>query len=197
MKRAFDIVSSAVALAALSPVLIAISTILRLKHGKPVIFRQSRLGLEGETFQIHKFRTMEQHDGSLVTSGRDSRVHATGKWLRATKLDELPQLWDVLRGQMSIVGPRPEVPRLAAHWPEADRRVILSVRPGLTDPASIVFRHEESILAMHSDPEVAYLQTVLPVKCQLYVDYVNDQTLGKDFWILWRTAKALLRRADS
>lgn len=194
MKRAFDAIVSGVALAALSPCLLLLAVILRVRHGSPVLFRQTRVGLRGELFSIHKFRTMDSARGPSVTSDGDVRVHATGSLLRATKLDELPQLWDVARGKMSLVGPRPEVPKFAAHWPPEDREVILSVRPGITDPASIKFRHESDLLAGLNDPEATYISTILPEKCRIYVEYVSTASFRGDLRILFKTAAAVLKR---
>ena len=120
-----------------------------------------------------------------------------GRWLRRTKLDELPQLLDVVRGDMSLVGPRPEVPRYMALYPDEARRLILSVRPGLTDRASIEFRDEERLLAAASDPERAYVEQVMPIKQRYYLDYVAQRSLTGDVGILWHTLRAVLRRPDS
>ncbi|MGO4599394.1 sugar transferase [Terrabacter sp. 2RAF25] len=193
MKRAFDALSSGVALIVLSPVLALIAVVLRGRHGNPILFKQERVGRGGEVFKVHKFRTMEQFPGIAVTAGEDSRVHSTGRILRATKLDELPQFWDVLRGKMSVVGPRPEVPQFVSHWPEDQRDVILTVRPGITDPASIKFRHESQVLAKHSDPQQAYIDIILPEKCRLYVEYVEQASLPADLLLILKTFAAILK----
>ena len=196
MKRFFDVVLSGIALVVLAPVLMVIVAALRITHGNPVFFRQMRVGLGEEQFTLHKFRTMNDSPGLAVTAGNDPRVHKMGRWLRASKLDELPQLWDVFRGAMSIVGPRPEVPEFVEHWPSDQRAVILSVRPGITDPASIHFRHESEILAQYQDPRSAYIDVVLPKKCDLYVEYVNNQSLLGDFKIILQTARALVQKTN-
>lgn len=197
MKRAFDVVSSGVALVLLSPLIGVVAGVLRWRHGSPVLFKQTRVGKDGVPFELHKFRSMEQRPGLAVTAGADSRVHATGRVLRATKLDELPQLWDVLRGKMSVVGPRPEVPEFVEHWPADAREVILSVRPGITDPASIKFRHESEVLAQYDDPRQAYIDVILPEKCRLYVDYVRKATFAGDLKFIFQTFGAILRRSPS
>lgn len=197
IKRAFDVVSSGLALLLLWPLMGTIGLLLRAKHGAPVIFRQTRVGLKGESFQLHKFRTMEQEAGMLVTTGEDPRIHRLGRVLRASKLDELPQFWDVFRGRMSIVGPRPEVPEFVEYWPSGQRSIILSVRPGITDPASVQFRHEAEFLATFHDPGKAYIEVVLPQKCGLYVNYVEDQSFGKDIRVVFATLVALTRRVGS
>lgn len=195
MKRLTDIVVSALGLVITSPVLLVVAILLRRRHGSPVLFRQERVGREGETFQIHKFRTMDTRPGSTVTVGGDSRIHPLGAFLRAWKLDELPQLWDVLRGKMSLVGPRPEVPEYAAMWPPMDREVILSVRPGITDPASILFRNEADLLAAQQDPEDFYARRLLPQKCSHYVQYVSTRTWLTDVKIIVRTLREVIRPA--
>lgn len=187
---------SSLGLAVLSPVLGLIAAVLRLRHGKPVIFRQERVGLGGEPFVMHKFRTMTASDGRgpLVTQAQDARIHRVGAVLRSTKLDELPQLWDVLRGKMSVVGPRPEVAKYVALWPEGTRDVILSVRPGITDPASLVYRHEEAELASAPDPVAYYENHVLPRKAAMYVDYVHNQSTAHDIRLILQTVLAIFRK---
>jgi lipopolysaccharide/colanic/teichoic acid biosynthesis glycosyltransferase len=130
--------------------------------------------------------------GPALTVGDDPRITRVGRWLRSTKLDELPQLWNVVRGDMSLVGPRPEVPQYVALWSPEDREVILSVRPGITDPASIEFRREAEALADVSDPESYYVEVVLPRKVALYRDYVSERTLRKDLAILVHTARTVV-----
>ena len=146
-------------------------------------------------FRIHKFRTMHVHDGSgpLITARDDARISRAGRWLRATKLDELPQLIDVLKGDMSLVGPRPEVPRYMALYPEEARRLILSVRPGITDRAAIEFRDEERLLAESGDPERTYVEHIMPIKQRHYLAYVARHGVAGDLRILLDTVRALFR----
>ena len=196
-KRAMDLAISAPALIVLLPFLAGIALWVRWDSPGPALFRQERVGRGGKPFRIHKFRTMHLHDGSglQVTAAGDARVTRAGRWLRRTKLDELPQLIDVLRGDMSIVGPRPEVPRYMALYPAHARQQILSVRPGITDRAAIQFRDEERILAAAADPAQAYVTHIMPIKQRYYLDYVASHSLRGDLWILWDTLVALVRRS--
>ena len=195
MKRCMDVALSLMALALLWPVGLAVALAIRLDSPGPALFRQERVGLRGRTFRIHKFRTMRVNDaGPLVTASGDARITRVGRVLRRCKLDELPQLIDVLLGRMSLVGPRPEVPRYMALYPEDARRRILSVRPGITDPASIAFIDEERILAAAPDAERAYVDTIMPIKQRHYLDYVEHRSTAGDLRILARTVGAVLGR---
>jgi len=199
IKRAFDLLISGVGLIALSPVLVLVAIWIRFDSPGPVLFRQERVGRNGVAFRIHKFRTMywnRPQPGPSLTVGDDSRITRCGRILRRTKLDELPQLLDVLVGAMSLVGPRPEVPSYVAHWSEDDRRVILSVRPGITDLASIRFRRESEVLGQSSDPVNAYLNEIMPEKLRLYREYVEHRSLAFDLQVLFHTAVALLFYAN-
>lgn len=190
MKRAVDLVGAALGLVVGSPVLLAAAVAVRLSSPGSIIFRQVRVGRQGETFEICKLRSMRSDAvGAAVTVGEDPRITGVGRWLRSTKLDELPQLWNVLRGDMSLVGPRPEVPHFVAMWPSEAREVILSVRPGITDPASIEFRREAESLAAATDPERHYVEVVLPRKVELYCAYVRTRTVMGDLAILARTIR--------
>ncbi|MEO8094456.1 MAG: sugar transferase [Pseudolysinimonas sp.] len=194
-KRVLDLTLSGLLLAVTSPLLAASAMAIKLDSTGPVLFRQERVGLGGLTFRIHKFRSMSvQHDGRLVSSTGDTRVTRVGRLLRRTKLDELPQLIDVLQGHMSLVGPRPEVPTYVHQWSAERREVILSVRPGITDPASVELRHEADELAGVSDPEAYYVEVLLPRKTAVYVDYVMNRSLLGDVAILLRTVRALATR---
>lgn len=139
---------------------------------------------------------MHLHDGAgpLVTASGDGRITRAGRWLRRTKMDELPQLWDVLRGAMSLVGPRPEVPRYMALYPDDVRAAILSVRPGITDRAAIEFRDEERLLADAADPNAVYVTHIMPIKQRYYLDYVAHHSVAGDLRVLWDTFVALWRR---
>ena len=194
-KRAADLALTLAALPLALPLMAAIALWVRLDSPGPALFRQERLGRGGVPFRIHKFRTMHVHDGSgpLITARDDARISRAGRWLRATKLDELPQLIDVLKGDMSLVGPRPEVPRYMALYAEPVRRQILSLRPGITDRAAIEFRDEERLLAAAADPERAYVEQVMPIKQRYYLDYVAQRSLAGDLRILWDTARALVK----
>ena len=199
-KRLFDLALALPALALALPLMVAITLWVRLDSAGPALFRQQRVGRHGRLFHIHKFRTMRVRSsqaGPLITVAGDARVTRAGRWLRRTKLDELPQLLDVIRGNMSLVGPRPEVPRYMALYPDEARRLILSVRPGVTDRATIEFRDEERLLAAASDPERAYVEQVMPIKQRYYLDYVARRSLAGDVGILIDTLRAVLGRADS
>lgn len=194
MKRGFDVVVSTIGLVALSPALALITVAVMLDGRGPVIFRQERVGRHGTIFRIHKFRTMTHgHEGLLVSTSNDVRVTRVGRVLRQYQLDELPQLIDVLRGDMSLVGPRPEVPRYVDLWTAAERDLILSVRPGITDPASIAFRHEGKLLAAAADPHAAYVSQILPRKTAIYVDYVRNRSFVEDLRIIGRTLASVTR----
>lgn len=194
-KRAMDLALTLAALPLALPLMAAIALWVRLDSPGPALFRQERIGRGGVPFRIHKFRTMHLHDGSgpLITAKDDARITRAGRWLRATKLDELPQLIDVLKGDMSLVGPRPEVPRYMELYADDVRRQILTVRPGITDRAAIEFRDEERLLADAADPERVYVERVMPAKQRYYLDYVARRTLGGDLRILLDTVRALLR----
>ncbi|MBQ0958332.1 sugar transferase [Ideonella sp. 4Y11] len=196
-KRLLDLTVSALALLLLSPLLLLIALAVKLDSAGPVFFRQERVGQGGRVFRIHKFRTMRtdaERLGPQITVGRDPRITRVGHWLRDRRLDELPQLIDVLLGTMSLVGPRPEVPRYVAHYPAALKAEVLAVRPGLTDPATLAHLDEAALLAAAPDPERAYIDEVLPRKLALQADYARRATLRGDLGLLWRTLCALVRR---
>jgi lipopolysaccharide/colanic/teichoic acid biosynthesis glycosyltransferase len=194
-KRAFDLLLAGLGLVVLAPLLAAIALAIRLDSPGPVFYRQERVGRGGARFRMHKFRSMRhepQGNGPQLTVGGDARITRVGAVLRRTKLDELAQLVDVLQGTMSLVGPRPEVPRYVALYPAALRELVLSVRPGLTDLASIEFRDESALLARAADPEREYVEVVMPRKLQLAAQYVRQASLGLDVTILWRTLRLLV-----
>lgn len=196
-KRAFDLATAAALLVLTSPLLVTIALAVRVDSKGPAIFRQERVGRHGTTFRIHKFRSLRvDSPGALVSPTNDPRVTRVGAILRRTKLDELPQLLDVLGGHMSLVGPRPEVPRFVGLWSDADRSLILSVRPGITDPASIALRHEADELAAVDDPESYYVSTLLPRKTAMYADYVRTRSFGGDLRLIGRTLQALVARSN-
>ncbi len=197
LKRAFDLLLSSLGLLLLAPVLLGIALAVKLDSPGPVFYRQERVGRHGRVFRIHKFRTMQhnpQGAGLQITVGRDPRITRVGGWLRDTKLDELAQLLDVWLGDMSLVGPRPEVPRYVAHYPSALREKVLSVRPGITDIASIEYRDESRILAQAADPERAYILEVMPHKLALAAQYVDQASVWMDIRLIWRTVRAIVRR---
>jgi lipopolysaccharide/colanic/teichoic acid biosynthesis glycosyltransferase len=188
LKRLIDVTGSAIGLVVLSPVLLGVGLATVIDSGWPVIFRQRRVGRMGRIFHLCKIRTMKRSQGgALITVRGDSRVTWVGRILRKTKIDELPQLWNVLLGDMSLVGPRPEVPEYVELYKERYRK-ILAVRPGITDLASIYFRNEEAILAQSKDPLREYRERVLPVKLDLADKYIQERSIRGDFAIIVRTA---------
>jgi lipopolysaccharide/colanic/teichoic acid biosynthesis glycosyltransferase len=196
-KRLFDIVASLLGLAALALPGLLLAGVIKLDSPGPVFFRQQRVGRFGRAFRIHKFRTMHvdaERAGGPLTVGADPRVTRVGRWLRAHRLDELPQLIDVLLGDMSLVGPRPEVPRYVALYPDDMRRRVLAVRPGITDPASLAFRGEAAQLAAAADPEREYVEVIMPRKLALAADYAAHANLWTDLGVVARTLAVLLTR---
>lgn len=195
-KRLFDLLLCA----ALAPVVavpgLVVAAAIRLLSGRPVLHRGRRMGRGGKEFDILKFRTMSVgQEGPAVTAADDPRVTGLGRWLRRTKLDELPQILNVLRGDMSVVGPRPEDPRFA-HLYRGRFADVLTARPGITGPAAVRFRHEEELLRGAGDPEAEYARVILPAKLELDLEYVHHQSLRRDIAILAGTVRALLSRTS-
>ena len=191
----FDILGAALALLLLAPLLAAVALWVKFDSPGPVFFRQQRVGRHGVVFLIRKFRTMRDGAAGLpLTVGADARITRAGAFLRRTRLDELPQFIDVLMGHMSLVGPRPEVPRYVAHYPSELRAQALAVRPGMTDPASLAYIDEASMLAVADDPERAYIEQILPAKVAQAAAYAQQASLATDVVVLWRTARVLLAR---
>ncbi|MBK1712256.1 sugar transferase [Rubrivivax gelatinosus] len=195
IKRLFDLAGAAVALLLLSPLLLLAALAVRLDSPGPVFFRQERVGRGGVPFRIHKFRTMRAGaPGLQITVGEDPRITRVGRWLRRTRVDELPQFIDVLQGTMSLVGPRPEVPRYVAFYPPGLRERVLSVRPGITDPVSLAYADESELLARAADPEREYVEVLLPRKLQAAAAYAERATLWTDLGVLLRSVGVLLGR---
>jgi lipopolysaccharide/colanic/teichoic acid biosynthesis glycosyltransferase len=198
-KRSLDIAVSGIALILVSPLLVILAACIKATSRGPVFFCQERVGRGGSRFNIVKFRTMvadANSKGPAITVGGDARVTRVGTVFRKYKLDELPQLWNVLKGEMSLVGPRPELPIYVALYTPAQVRV-LSVRPGITDPASIAYRHEETVLAQQSDPERHYREDLLPQKLTLSLHYVKTLSFSSDMLILWQTVTSLFREPSA
>ncbi|AKQ53462.1 sugar transferase [Bordetella hinzii] len=196
IKRAFDLVCSALGLLLLSPLLLLVAIAIKLDSPGPVFFRQERIGRHGKPFRIHKLRSMTQRQSaqaSQITIGADARITRVGALIRRWKLDELVQLIDVFQGHMSLVGPRPEVPRYVALYPSDVASLVLSVRPGITDPASIHFRNENELLGKAEDPEKMYRETILPEKLRLQSAYVREQSFFGDIAIILRTIASIGR----
>ena len=195
IKRGFDLILSLIGLILASPILFYISQRIKLEDGGPVFFHGKRVGLHGKSFKICKFRTMvvnAQKVGGSSTADDDPRITRTGKLLRKFKLDELPQLINVLKGDMSIVGPRPEVERYTDLFTEKEK-VILSVRPGITDWASIWNTDEGAILAGAEDPEQAYMELIRPTKLKLQMKYVRERSFWVDLKIIYLTIIAVIQ----
>jgi len=199
-KRLFDLFFSLTGLLLLMPVYLPIAIWVRLDSPGPVFFRQVRVGQFGNPFRIFKFRTMyadAEARGRMITVGDDPRITRAGRFLRKFKLDELPQLFNVVKGEMSLVGPRPEVPRYVKFYPEEIRTQVLSIRPGITDIASILYKNENIVLAGAADPEATYVNVVLPEKLKHYVRYVSERSLWLDFKIVMMTLREIFRRGES
>lgn len=197
IKRATDLVLASLGLIVLAPVLLLAMTWVRFDSAGPVFFRQERVGRGGRLFRIHKLRTMSVNaaaQGPAVTGLADARVTRAGRWLRHYRIDELPQLIDVLRGDMSLVGPRPEVPRFVAMYPPDLRERVLAVRPGITDPASLEFVDEAELMAGSPDPERTYVDVILPRKLKRQVEYVERADWRSDLAVIGRTLRLLAQR---
>lgn len=193
-RRALDLVGAALGLALLAPLLLVIAVAVRASDGGPALHRARRIGRHGRPFELLKFRTMipdAARCGPAITAGGDPRVTPLGRWLRRTKLDELPQLINVLRGEMGLVGPRPEDPRYVALYSPAQRRV-LAARPGITSAATLHYRHEEQIL-VGLDWETRYRTQVMPAKLELDLDYLDRRSVLSDLLLIVLTLRALAR----
>jgi lipopolysaccharide/colanic/teichoic acid biosynthesis glycosyltransferase len=188
-KRIFDLILSAIGLLILSPIFVAVALWIKLDSPGPILFKQTRVGYEGKDFQIYKFRTMvvnAEAIGTQITIGEDPRITKSGKFLRKYKLDELPQLFNVLLGDMSLVGPRPEVPKYVSLY-NADQKKVLNVLPGITDLASLEFSNENELLAGKEDAEEFYIQEIMPQKLLLNLEYIDRAGLLFDLKIILRT----------
>lgn len=194
IKRIFDFTAALAGLVVLAPLFLAVGIWIKLDSRGPVFFRQQRVGKDGQLFEIVKFRTMvdDAHE-SLLTIGHDRRITRVGRFLRRHKLDEFPQLFNVVAGTMSLVGPRPEVPRYVDCYPPEVRKAVLSVSPGITDWASIYYKEENSLLSRSSNPEQAYLDTILPAKLKYNLRYVHERSFWNDVRIIFTTLAALVR----
>lgn len=194
LKRIFDIVVSFVGLVILSPLFLILAIAIARDSKGPVFFKQTRVGRNEVPFKIYKFRTMVEDAearGMQLTVGDDSRITKVGTFLRKTKIDELPQLINVFKGEMSFVGPRPEVPKYVGLYTE-DQRQVLMVRPGITDLASIEYRNESELLATADNPEKVYIEEVMPRKIELNKKYIENISLCGDIRIIFRTLGALV-----
>lgn len=197
IKRLFDLAASGCGLIFVGPLLVAVALCIRVDSKGPVFFRQVRVGRGGVPFRIYKFRTMvvdaEGKGMQITVGGRDPRVTRAGYHLRRLKLDELPQLLNVFLGEMSFVGPRPEVPRYVELY-SARQRDVLSVRPGITDPASLAFCDENDLLAKEPDPEKAYIEQIMPKKLAMNLEYLGRASFVSDLGLICRTVLGTLVR---
>ena len=194
MKRLFDIVASGCGLLVLSPVLLIVAIWIKLDSRGPVFYRQVRVGDKNKDFQIFKFRSMRigSDKGSLVTiGGRDPRITRSGYFIRKYKLDELPQLINVFVGDMSLVGPRPEVRHYVDYW-TPEQMHVLDVRPGITDPASIKFRNENELMGQAENPEDYYINVIMQEKIKLYLEYVENASFMYDLMLIFKTFKVII-----
>ncbi len=189
MRRVVEILIACIALVALAPVMIAIAVAIAVDDGLPVFYRQIRIGKNGRPFSIYKFRTMRTNNaGAAITASNDRRITRSGAVLRKLKLDELPQLFHVVRGEMSLIGPRPEVPDYV-DFRDPVWREVLGSAPGITDLATLAFRNEEEILGGVPDPDSYYRSSILPAKLHLNVRYQRSRTFSSDLKLLWLTAR--------
>jgi lipopolysaccharide/colanic/teichoic acid biosynthesis glycosyltransferase len=199
IKRTFDLSVALVSLLALAPILFAVSVWIKLDSRGPVLFRQQRVGRGGKLFWLLKFRSMVHQrasQGPLITARADHRVTRSGHFLRKYKIDELPQLINVIQGEMSFVGPRPEVPEFVEYYPREVRAKVLSVRPGITDAASIMFRNENDLIDAADDPERRYVEKILPIKLQMYSDYVDDHSFAGDLRLMIQTIASVFKQGS-
>lgn len=196
VKRLFDIIATSIGLFLLSPLFIVIALWIKLDSKGPVFYRQIRVGKDGQNFKIHKFRTMRAESDKLgqLTIGNDERITRSGRFLRKYKLDELAQLFDVLIGSMSLVGPRPEVPEFMDQYPIEQKKLILSVKPGITDKASIEMIDENEILGQYDDPRQAYIDVIMPMKAKYYVEYATNRTFSGDIKLIISTILKIFTR---
>jgi lipopolysaccharide/colanic/teichoic acid biosynthesis glycosyltransferase len=200
IKRVVDILAASAGLFVLAPLMGLIALAIKLDSPGSVFFAHRRVGRYGRPFKVLKFRTMVQDApkrGGAITAGHDPRITRVGRILRKTKLDELPQLWNVLKGEMSLVGPRPEVEQYVALWEPTLREKVLSVRPGITGLTQIRYRHEETLLAQQPDPEAYYCEVLLPLKLRSDAEYVDRRTLLYDLSLILRTLLALFERPSA
>lgn len=195
MIRFFDILLSCLGLILLSPLFLIIYITIRVSSKGPGFYSQQRIGKHGVPFRLHKFRTMRtgSDKGQLITvGGKDSRITKAGYYIRKYKLDELPQLWNVLKGEMSLVGPRPEVEKYVRLYTPS-QRVVLNHQPGITDYASIKFSDENVILGNAEDPEKMYIEQIMPKKIEYNLRYINNRTLKEYFKIIFLTFAKIIR----
>jgi len=196
IKRPFDLIFSFVGISLFLPVGALIALIIKIEDGGPIFYIQERVGQGGRHFKMIKFRTMIRDAdkiGSAITIGKDSRITRVGRWLRSFKLDEFPQLFNVLKGEMSFVGPRPEVPKYVTLYNDTEREV-LNLVPGITDPASIIYRNENEILGKFGDPEKHYVEKIMPDKIRINLEYAKKANVLSDIFVILQTIGLLFKK---
>jgi len=196
IKRPFDLIFSFVGISLFLPVGALIALIIKIEDGGPIFYIQERVGQGGRHFKMIKFRTMIRDAdkiGSAITIGKDSRITRVGRWLRSFKLDEFPQLFNVLKGEMSFVGPRPEVPKYVTLYNDTEREV-LNLVPGITDPASIIYRNENEILGKFGDPEKHYVEKIMPDKIRINLEYAKKANVLSDIFVILQTIGILFKK---
>jgi len=196
IKRQFDLFFSFVGISLFLPVGALIALMIKIEDSGPIFFIQERVGYRGKLFRMIKFRTMVRDAdkvGTAITIGNDPRITRIGRWLRRFKLDEFPQLFNVLKGEMSFVGPRPEVPRYVAAYNDREREV-LKLTPGITDPASIIYRNESEILSKFEDPEKQYIEKIMPDKIRINLEYARRANIISDIFVILQTLGILFKK---
>lgn len=193
-KRFMDLLITIPGIILLSPIMLVIAVWIKCDSKGPIIYKQKRVGLGERLFNVYKFRSMvtDADKASLLTVRADDRVTRAGRFLRKTKLDELPQLFNVLIGNMSLVGPRPEVAKYVAFYPPEAKKLIFSVKPGITERASVEYKDENDLLECADDPEKTYIEKILPVKIRYYTDYAKSHNVWDDLCIILATIKAII-----
>lgn len=194
LKRTFDICASSVGLILLSPLFILISIAIKVTSKGPIYYRQERIGINGKPFRIYKFRSMRINSdkGMQITVKGDNRITSVGRFIRKFKIDELPQLFNVLSGKMSLVGPRPEVPKYVELYND-EQRQILSIKPGITDLASIEFKDENQLLDAAENPEQKYIEEIMPIKLTLNLEYMQKRSFFYDIGLIFKTIWRVIR----
>lgn len=193
-KRICDILSALLLLIVLSPLMVLIAVLVKCTSKGPIFYVQSRVGRYNKDFRMYKFRTMRVNadkQGLLTVGGHDSRITKIGYWLRKSKMDELPQLWNILKGDMSVVGPRPEV-RYYVNYYTPEQMKVLEVRPGLTDRASLAYIDENTLLGASMDPQQTYIEDIMPKKLALNFEYIHHMSPAEDMRIIARTCLKII-----
>ncbi|MGL6167696.1 MAG: sugar transferase [Fusobacteriaceae bacterium] len=200
MKRVFDFTMALIGLIVLLPLILVVSILIKMTSPGKIIFSQRRLTLEMEEFNIYKFRSMKSNEarekGAVQIKGNSSEITPIGKFMRKTKIDEIPQLWNILKGDMSFIGPRPELPRRLQHY-DSRQKEIFKVRSGISSPASIVFSDEEYLLNQVKNPEKFYIEEIMPYKIELNLYYVKTMSFSNDIWLILATVLKIIGKVQN